>query len=195
MLKDLLKQNRSYRGYDESVRLTREMLTDMIDCVRYAPFSQNFQAFKYYLAWTKEDCDKLQPCTHWARNLPELTLPHPGHCPTGFIVLCYDTRIGPGVQRFWKDVGICAHTILLRAAEMGLGGCMIGNFRPDEVSAAIGLDPVYQPLLVIALGKPDETVVITDLEEGGDHRYYRDENDVHYVPKRKTEDLILNEKE
>ena len=37
MLKDLLKQNRSYRGYDESVRLTREQLLDMVDCARYAP--------------------------------------------------------------------------------------------------------------------------------------------------------------
>lgn len=195
MLKDLLKKNRSYRGYDESVCLTREQLTDMIDCVRYAPFSQNYQSFKYYLAWEKEVVDRLRPCTHWARDLPQLTLPHPGHCPTGFIVLCYDTRIGPGPQRFWKDVGICAHTILLRATEMGLGGCMIGNFRPDEVSAAIGLDSVYQPLLVIALGKPDEKVVLTDLNEGEPYQYYRDENDVHYVPKRKTEDLILNGKE
>ena len=53
MLKDLLKQNRSYRGYDESVRLTREQLLDMVDCTRYAPFSQNFQSFKYVLAHTK----------------------------------------------------------------------------------------------------------------------------------------------
>ncbi len=195
MLKDLLKADRSYRGFDESVRLTEEQLTDMIDCVRYAPFSQNYQSFKYYLAWTKEDCAKLQPCTHWARDLPDLTLPHPGHCPTGFIVMCYDTRIGPGLQRFMKDIGICAHTILLRAVEMGLGGCMINNFRPDEVAAALELDPVYQPCFVIALGKPDETVVMPDLEEGGDYHYYRDENDVHYVPKRKTEDLILNKTE
>ena len=194
MLKDLLKQNRSYRGYDESVRLTREMLTDMIDCVRYAPFSQNFQAFKYYLAWTKEDCDKLQPCTHWARNLPELTLPHPGHCPTGFIVLCYDTRIGPGAQRFWKDVGICAHTILLRAAEMGLGGCMIGNYVAEEVSAALELPENLVPVLIIALGKPAEKIVITEVGEDGNVNYYRDENDVHYVPKRKLEDIVVMKK-
>ena len=101
MLKDLLKQNRSYRGYDESVRLTREQLLDMVDCARYAPFSQNFQSFKYVLVHTKEDCDKLQPCTGWARGLPQMTLPHPGHCPTGFIVMCYDNTIGPGVDRFW----------------------------------------------------------------------------------------------
>lgn len=191
MLKDLLKQSRSYRGYDESVRLTREQLLDMVDCTRYAPFSQNYQAFKYVPVYTREGCAALQPCTGWARDLPELTLPHPGHCPTGFLVMCYDTRIGPGVERFWKDVGICAQTILLRATEMGLGGCMIGNFNPERVREVLGLSDRYRPVLVIALGKPDETVVLTRLEPGESHHYYRDENDVHYVPKRALEDLVL----
>lgn len=195
MLKDLLKQNRSFRSYDESVRVTKEQLTDMIDCTRYAPFSQNYQAFKYYLVHTPEQCARLQPCTHWAKALPQKTLPPKGHCPTAFIVLCYDAAIGSNMQQFWKDVGICAHTILLRASEMGLGGCMIGNFSPAEVIHVLELPHGLTPLLVIAIGKPDETVVLTDLEEGGDHRYYRDENDVHYVPKRRLEDLILNEEE
>lgn len=191
MLKDLLKQNRSYRGYDQTIRPTRKQLEDMVDCTRYAPFSQNFQAFKYALACTPESCSRLQPCTGWARDLPEMTLPHPGRCPTAFIVLCYDSQIGPGVQRFWKDVGICAHTILLRATEMGLGGCMIGNFDPEKVREAMELTQQYQPLLVIALGKPDETVMITELQPGQSHHYYRDEHDVHYVPKRPLKDILL----
>lgn len=191
MLKDLLRQSRSYRGYDESVRLTREQLLDMVDCTRYAPFSQNYQAFKYVPVYTREGCAALQPCTSWARDLPELTLPHPGHCPTGFLVMCYDTRIGPGVELFWKDVGICAQTILLRATEMGLGGCMIDNFNPERVREVLGLSDRYRPVLVIALGKPDETVVLTRLEPGESHHYYRDENDVHYVPKRGLEELVL----
>ena len=190
MLKDLLKQNRSYRGYDESVRLTREQLLDMVDCARYAPFSQNFQSFKYVLVHTKEDCDKLQPCTGWARGLPDMTLPHPGHCPTGFIVMCYDNTIGPGVERFWKDVGICAQTILLRATEMGLGGCMIGNFNAGALHDAIGLDEPIHPLLIIAIGKPDEEVILTDVVHGKTG-YYRDSEDRHYVPKRALEDLLL----
>lgn len=189
--KELLKQNRSYRGFDESVPVTREQMEDMVDCTRYAPFSQNFQSFQYDLVCGKEECAAFQPCTHWARDLPQLTLPHPGHCPTGFIVLCYDTNIGPGIERFWKDVGICAHTILLRATEMGLGGCMIGNFSPAEVSTVRGLPPHLKPVLVIALGKPDEKIVLTELHPGESHHYYRDENDVHYVPKRPLADLIV----
>ena len=110
MLKELLRKNRSYRGYDRSVPVTREQMLDMVDCARYAPFSQNYQSFKYVLVHTRAGCDALQPCTGWARGLPDMTLPHPGHCPTGFIVMCYDSTIGPGVDRFWKDVGICAQT-------------------------------------------------------------------------------------
>lgn len=48
------------------------------------------------------------------------------------------------------------------------------------------------PVLIVAIGKPDETIVLTDVKEDGDINYYRDENDVHYVPKRSLEDLIIN---
>ena len=40
-------------------------------------------------------------------------------------------------------------------------------------------------------GKPAEKIVIKEIEEGEDIAYYRDENDVHYVPKRKLSDIIL----
>jgi predicted ATP-grasp superfamily ATP-dependent carboligase len=45
--------------------------------------------------------------------------------------------------------------------------------------------------LVIALGKPGETVVLDDLPPGGDIRYWRDEAGVHHVPKRGLGELIF----
>ena len=51
MFKDLVKANRSYRGFDESRRVTREELTEMVDCARLAASSVNMQPFQYYLAW------------------------------------------------------------------------------------------------------------------------------------------------
>ncbi|MBQ9535330.1 MAG: nitroreductase family protein [Clostridia bacterium] len=192
MLKELILKNRSYRGYDESVRVTREQLMELADCARLAPSSQNFQPLKYYLSCDAETNAKIQPLTGWARQLQPIELPHPGHCPTGFIVICYDSDIGPGAQRFAKDVGIAAQTMLLAAAEMGLGGCMIGNFSPAKLSEALALPERLQPVLVVAIGKPDERVVLTELEPGGSTDYYRDEDDVHYVPKRRLEDVIIN---
>ena len=112
--------------------------------------------------------------------------------PTGFIVICYDAAIGPNAQRFSKDIGIVAQTILLGAVDMGRGGCMIGNFDPQKVKEAIALEDGLEPVLIVALGKPDEKIVITDVPKDGDIGYYRDEDDVHYVPKRRLEDIVLN---
>ena len=43
----------------------------------------------------------------------------------------------------------------------------------------------------MALGKPKEKVVMVPVREDGDIRYYRDEEQVHYVPKRSLEDVLL----
>ena len=75
--------------------------------------------------------------------------------------------------------------------DMGLGGCMIGNFVRAEVSAALDLPGHLEPLLVVAVGKPDEEIVLTDLPEDGNTNYYRDAADVHYAPKRALEGIVL----
>ena len=191
MIKELVKQSRSFRGYDESRKITREELAELVDCARFAPSSVNRQPFKYYLAGEQWQLDRIQPLTGWARGLPEMRLPHPGHCPTGFIVICQETEWEPDLQRFLKDVGIVAQTMLLAAAEQGLGGIMIGNFSPERLSAALELPTHIVPLLIVAYGKPDETVVLTEAAPGESLNYYRDEDDVHYVPKRRLEDILL----
>lgn len=191
MLKDLVRQNRSYRGYDESRRVTEDELREMVDCARLSASSVNMQPLKYYLAWEKEEVNRIQKLTAWARGLPEMNLPHEGMCPTAFIVICQDTGIAESLARFQKDVGIAAQTILLAAVEMGLGGCMIGNFQAGSVKEALGLAENLAPLLIVAIGKPAEKIVLTEAQEGESVAYYRDEDDVHYVPKRRLEDIII----
>lgn len=191
MLKEMLKNNRSFRGFDESRKVTLEELRDMVDCTRYTASSVNKQPFKYYLAETPEKTALIQPLTGWALALPHHNLPYEGHRPTAFIVICHDNSIMENIALFQKDVGIVAQTILLSAVEKGLGGCMIGNFSPEKISSALELPENLVPVLIVAIGKPDETVVITDIKEDGETNYYRDENDVHFVPKRVLDDIIL----
>ena len=85
-----------------------------------------------------------------------------------------------------------AQTILLAAVEMGLGGCMIGNFQAGEGMEVLGLPEEIRPLLIVAFGKPAEEIHLVDVPEDGNTNYYRDENDVHYVPKRTLADELLN---
>ena len=190
MLKELLKQNRSYRGFDESRKITREELEDLVDCTRYTPSSVNMQPLKYYLSCDAETNARIQPLTGWARRLPEKNLPYPGHRPTAFIVICHDTLLAPNPERFYKDVGIVAQTMLLGAVDMGLGGIMIGNFAPEKVRQALGLRETLVPVLILALGKPDETIVLEEAKDG-ETGYYRDADDVHHVPKRPLSELIV----
>ena len=189
--KELVVKNRSYRGYDHTRWIAREELLDMVDCARLAASSVNKQPLKYVLVYEPAQVEAFQPLTKWARALPDMVLPHPGKELTAFIVICLDRTISENEKVFTRDLGIVAQTILLRAVEMGLGGCMIGNFVRAEVSAALSLPEHLEPLLVVAVGKPDEEIVLVDLPEDGNTNYYRDENDVHYVPKRALEDIVL----
>ncbi len=190
-LLDLVRENRSYRGYDESVRLSREQLRGLVELARLCPSSVNLQPLKFRLVSEPEELQRLQPLTGWARRLPERKLPDPGHRPTAFVVICQDKSLAENVQRFWKDVGIVAQTMLLGAVELGFGGCMIGNFTPEKVAGALALPENLEPVLVVALGKPQETVIVEDAAPGGDIGYYRDAQDRHHVPKRTLEELIV----
>jgi nitroreductase len=189
---ELNKKNRSYRNYDETVAVTWEQLESLVELTRYCPSSVNMQPFKYFISHTAETNAKIQPLTKWARALQPAEIPKPGHYPTAFIVICYDETVGPGVDRFWKDVGIVAQTIVLGASAMDLGGCLIGNFSPAQISSALDLPQHLRPVLIVAIGKPEETIIVLDAKEGENLSYYRDENDAHYVPKRKLEELLIN---
>ena len=192
MLKDLVMKNRSFRGYDETRKLTEEELLEFVDLTRYTASSGNTQPLKYHIAYEKEEVDAIQALTKWAAALPQLSLPYPGQCPTGFIVICLDKSIAPNETAFLRDVGIAAQTILLAAAEKGLGGCMIGNFNRPALKELLRLPENVEPNLVVAIGKPAEKVVLTEAGADGNTRYYRDETGtVHFVPKRALKDILL----
>ncbi len=189
MLKDLVMKNRSYRGYDESYAIDRETLLELIDLTRYTAASANLQPLKYYATADKATVDQIQPLTKWAGALPELNLPYPGTRPTAFIVICQDNDISSSIGML-KDVGIAAQTITLAAAEKGLGCCMIGSFDLAKLKTLLNLKETIDPKLVIALGKPNEKIVLTEAQDNNT-TYYRDAEGTHYVPKRNLKDILL----
>ncbi len=190
MLKDLLFTNRSYRSFDPSVAPSVDQLREWIDCARIAPSSMNLQMLKFRMVHTEKECNEMLTHTRWAGKIQEMKLPPEGHAPTAYIVICHDTDLAPEKEMFLKDVGICAQTIMLAAAEAGFGGCMIGSFS-NAISELLGLSENLHPKLVLALGKPDETVQMTAPAADGSVTYYR-ENGIHYVQKRTLGEIIVS---
>ena len=66
---------------------------------------------------------------------------------------------------------------------------MIGSVDRKAVREYFDLPERFDILLAIAFGYPKETVVIEKISDG-DIKYYRDENQVLHVPKRKLKDII-----
>ncbi len=190
MIHDIVKAARSIRRFDRSKQIERETLVSFVDTLRLTPASCNFQALKYILVTDEAQCCFMRQKTRWAAMLPDYNGPDPSHSPMAYMVICHDTDVTPNETMYLKDVGIAAQTVNLLAREKGIGCCMIGSFDVNSVSEFFALSDNIKPKLVLALGYPDETPVIED--EEGSVCYYRDENDVHHVPKRKTKDLIIN---
>ena len=190
MLKDLLLASRSYRSFDESVKITKEQLADWVDHTRYAPSSINLQMLKFVTVTNETLCERLLGGTRWAGKIKDIKLPPDGHAPVAYIVICADKNVVSTAETFEKDVGICAQTIMLAACESGFGGCIIGSFSPDAVKEILELDETLVPKLVLALGKPDECVELVGEADDGSVTYYR-EGGIHYVQKRKLENILI----
>ncbi len=191
MIKDLIKKNRSVRGYDNSRDVTIEELREMVDCARLSASSVNMQPLKYILVNTVDGKARVLKQVSFAAKLSTLKLPHRGSEPMAYIVICQDEQISKSETGFLRDVGIAAQSITLAATELGLGACMLGYFSPDKLRQALDLSENLKPQLVISLGKSVEDVRVVEIEEGESTDYYRDEAGIHYVPKRKLDDVII----
>ena len=68
---------------------------------------------------------------------------------------------------------------------------MIGSINKKELRKVLEILSRYEILLVLALGKPRETVVIDTVGPAEDIKYWRDSEGIHHVPKRNLDDIIV----
>ncbi len=187
-LRDLVLRNRSYRRFDGGHAVSRDTLLELVDLARHTASAANRQPLKYILSTDPETNAKIFPCLAWAAYLRDWPGPAPHERPTAYILVLVDETI---TKDWWCDDGIAAQTILLGAVERGLGGCMIGAVQRERLREALEIPEHLRIRLVIALGRPVETVVIEPLPPDGDIRYWRDARGVHHVPKRSLEEIVI----
>jgi nitroreductase len=130
---------------------------------------------------------KIFPSLAWAGYLNEWSGPEKGERPSAYIIILGDKSI---TEIFGVDHGIAAQSIMLGATEAGLGGCMIASLKREELSTELRIPDNYEILLVLALGKPIEKVIIDEIKDGN-VKYWRDSAKNHHVPKRTLKELII----
>jgi nitroreductase len=189
VLHSLVFKNRSYRRFKEDESISSDFLKELVSLASFTPSGRNAQPLKYVLINTPETNLKVFSTLAWAAYLKGKGTPIAGERPSAYIVILLDKHIS---ENPLCDHGIVAQTMLLGAVENGYGGCMIMNIKKDELRNILSLPEHFEILMVIALGKPIEEVVLETMPPDGNFQYWRDEQQIHHVPKRSTNELILN---
>ena len=135
-LKQLLQRSRGCRPFDPKVVVRESHLRDIADVgyILSEPFSETMFLFTFI---TKEGVKRVLPYTD-IETLYE---------PQSFILISLN-----GDSAYSKmALGALIQSMLLRAAEMGLGGTYVGLTDPTGLSAELSLSSL--PVAILAVGK------------------------------------------
>ena len=185
---EMVRTNRSYRRFQENAAVSLETLKELVDLARITASAGNLQPLRYVLSCEAAMNTRIFETLGWAAYLKDWKGPLLGERPAAYIVILGDKEVS---SRIDCDHGIAAQTMLLGAVARGLGGCMLGALNRKQLQDVLELPGQYEIKLVLALGKPVETCVVEPLGPDGSIRYYRDGQDVHHVPKRGLEQIIV----
>ena len=188
MIKELLEKNRSFRRFYEDESVEAATLEALVDLTRLCASSANLQPLKYAISAKRETNARIFPFLKWAGYLKDWPGPSPGERPAAYIIVLGDRTIS---ETNGSDHGIAAQTILLGAVEAGLGGCIISNVDRGALVKELTIDERYEILMVIAIGRPKETVRLEPVGKDGNIKYWRDASGVHHVPKRGLDEIII----
>jgi nitroreductase len=186
-IRELVMLNRSCRRFVEDRSVDREELLELVELARYSASGANRQPLKFILSHEKEMNDLIFPKLAWAGYLTDWEGPAAGERPSAYVIILLDTAISDNP---FVDHGIMAQSMLLGAREKGLGGCMLMAIDKDALRKDLAIPERYEILMVVAIGKPGEKIILEDVK-GDDIRYYRDDDDVHHVPKRPISELVV----
>ncbi len=184
---DLIKEARSCRRFVEDQRLGAEAIHWLVDCARVAPCARNAQVLRYIAATSEKACDAVFAQTKWAAIL-KWDGPTIGERPSAYIAILCPKGSGKLVH---MDVGISAQTMQLAAHTKGWGCCMHASFNPNECSELFKVPEDMEIGLILAFGTAKEKRLLAPMPENGEFKYWRDEAQVHFVPKRSLEEVLL----
>ena len=182
---DVLYARRTIRKFTQEP-IQEEILTRIVDAARLSPAAMNTQPLRYLVVNAPDLCSQVFPHTHWARSLGPEGTPKEGERPTAYILILVDKELeGPWTAH---DVGAAAQTIMVAAQDHRIGTCWMASIGRDAIVKLLDIPRKYRFDTLISMGYPGERSLYED--EEGDVTYYKDEQGIMHIPKRRLADIL-----
>lgn len=148
---DLAKRRYSARSYLPK-QIDDGKLFKVLEAGRVAPSAVNIQPWHFVVLRNEESRKKIYPAykREWLKEAPVI------------IVVCGDHSVSwkrsDGKDYCDVDIAIVVDHMTLQAAELELGTCWVCNFDKSKVSEALNLPKQIEPIVILPLGYPADTV-------------------------------------
>lgn len=188
-VKPLIEKNRSYRRFDFGRKISEHCLVALVDAARVSQSAANLQPLSYITVSTEEMVMKVHRHMRWAGYLPDWNGPVDEERPVAYIIVLGNTE----VKQIYREVdaGLAMQNMCICAAAEGIGSCMIGNLDKNMLVELLEIPEQYEIIYAVAFGFPVEQVQMVPF--AGDVKYYRDANQMHFVPKRLLKDVLIKQ--
>jgi nitroreductase len=189
---EAVTKRRSVRIFKEEA-VDYSVLEKCVESARLSPTAMNSQLCEYFIADDKKLVSEIldsvalwggvpKPAGGWA----------PEKKPVAYIIVLINLELekerGCGRTNAFIDVGIALENMVLVALEQGVGTCIMTGIDKKKVEKIIGAPGKYEVAAMLALGYPDEEIVLEAAD--GSVKRWVDEQGVRHVPKRQLADIL-----
>lgn len=183
---DAITSRRSVRRFQQK-EISIDLLKKFVNAARIAPSAANLQPLEFFVVSDRSLRSKIFETLSWAAYIKPTWRPSEEERPVAYIIiLAKNPKKNPWIAR---DASYAAENIMLTAESEKIGSCVMCKIDKEKIHEILGLPDEYAVDSVIALGYKLEHPVIEDIKDN-DVKYWRDENEVLHVPKRRLEDII-----
>lgn len=146
--KDLVLNRRSIRQYTDR-KISKDELNYIMTAAINAPSACNMQSWHFYIVSDPKVKEGFKEfCADWISTAPVVVV----ICTAGDEIV---SRFGEKAKKFIvQDTALAMENMLLAAADIGLGGCIIGAYDDDKCRKLLNIPNEYCPVALMPIGEP-----------------------------------------
>ncbi len=182
---ELILKRRTIRRFKPRP-IPAELLNKLMNGARLAPSGANLQPLEFIIVNSTELVNKVFPTLKWAGYIAPAGNPPEGRRPMVYLIILINSEIKP--KNGEVDTAAAIENMILTALEDGVGSCWLGSIDREQLRTMFDIPQKYRIDSVLALGYPDESPVVEEAKDS--IKYWKDDQGVLHVPKRKLTDIV-----